>query len=529
MTAPTHTSFSILFILLLGLLIGVSLNPTIAVWAVLGSLLPDLDTPKSAIGRLLRPLAVWLERKYGHRQATHSLMALGLLALVSAPLINLNKFWWLAVLSGYLSHLIVDSTNKSGVPLFFPNPIRAVMPKAVKYRIACGSKAELILVTVVSITACLLLPVNRIGLFKSLHYVLRNTSSAISDYRCWADDYRVYADVKGVFNLSQLKIQSQFEVVGISNLNRLVVYDFRADSIYSVGSDKNANIYPTSIRCIKGEAIDVVTKKVTLKHQLLGHLINHIPQNGRTFITGSVITLDQVILPRDPESYDSIRPLMNRLELRYAMSKQLQDVNLSTLFAISGDLYLRTILPANNHKPLSKRPQTNFAPISHRVGLSQTAASSINRVYTVEMYLHDIRHFGELLISEGQYIKAGDVVAKLNDNNEARLAVEEAKLMLKVQQAEAGETSSLFVTAARLRLKEIQQQRDQYLITSAFNAKILLIKVIAVHNNSLTIAIKLLVNAEESTDAPRPTPNRKPQPPIQQQIPNNDNLLKAAL
>jgi inner membrane protein len=459
MTAPTHTSFSILFILLLGLLISLSFNPTIAVWAVFGALLPDLDTPKSAIGRLLRPLAVWLERKYGHRQATHSLLALGLLSFVTAPLINLKLFWWLALLSGYLSHLILDSLNKSGVPLFFPNPIRAVMPKAAKYRIACGSKAEVILFTVVSLTACLLLPVNRIGLFKSLHYVLRDTNSAISDYRCWADDYRVYADVKGVFNLSQQAIQSQFEVVGISNLNSLVVYDWRADLIYTVGADKNANIYPTSIRCIKGEPIDVVTKKVTLKNQLLGHLINHIPKSGRTFIKGSITTVDQVILQRDPESYESIRPLMNRLEIRYAMSKQLQDVNLSTIFAISGDLYLRTILPASNHNPVSQADfKTNFGLVSNQLRLSQTAAMSTDRVYAVEMYLHDVRHWSELLVSEGQEIKAGDVVAKLNNDNEARLALEEAKLKLQLQQlqAETGETSSLFVTAARLRLTEIQ-------------------------------------------------------------------------
>ncbi len=405
------------------------------------------------------------------------------------------------------------------------------MPKAAKYRIACGSKAEMVLFTVVSITASLILPLNRIGLFKSLHYVLRDTNSAISDYRCWADDYRVYADVKGVFNLSQQPIQSQFEVVGISNLNSLVVYDFRADLIYTVGADKNANIYPQSIRCIKGEPIDVVTKKVTLKNQLLGNLINHIPQSGRTFITGSVTTVDQIILTSDPESYESIRPVMNRLEIRYAMSKQLQDINLSTIFAISGDLYLRTILPANNQNPVSQADfKTDFALVSNQLRLSQTAAISTNRVYAVEMYLNDIRHWGEILVSEGQYIKAGDVVAKLSDHNEAKLALEEAKLKLQIQtlKAEAGETSSLFVTAARLRLTEIQQQRDKCLIYSAFNAKILLISVVAVHNNSLTIALKLLVNAKE-TDAPKPTPNRNPQPPIQKETPKNDNLLQAAL
>ena len=520
MTAPTHTSFGLLFILSLGLLIGVTLNPTIAVFAIVGALLPDIDTPKSALGRLLRPLAVHFERHFGHRQATHSLLALGLLALATAPLIYIQRFWFLALLSGYFSHLIIDTTNKSGVPLFFPSPLRAVMPKAEKYRIASGSKAEIILFTVISITACLLLPLNRLGLFKALHYVLRDTSSAISDYRSWAEEYRVYVDVTGVFNLSQQPIRSQFEVWGISNQNSLVVYDSRAALIYTVGTDKNANIYPKSIRCIKGEPISVVTKKVTLTNQLIGTLINHIPTSGQTFIKGTVKTLDKVILPRDPQTYETIRPSNNQLELRYVDLKQLQEIDVSTIFALSGDLYLRTILPAEKKHHLSPANfNLNFAPVS--IGN--------NRVYTVEMYLQEVRHVSEILVSEGQYIKVGDIVAKLHNSNEATLALEEDKLLQQMQQLrEAGDTSSLFVTAAQLRLTEIRQERQQDNIYSQFNAQVLLIRVVAVHNNSLTLALKLLVNAPE----PEPSDKTRPKPQIEPPKPDTDNhdpLLKATL
>jgi len=518
MTAKTHTSFSLLFLLSLGLLIGITLNPTIALFAIVGALLPDIDTPKSALGRLLRPLAVGLERHFGHRQATHSLLALGLLALATAPLIYIQRLWFLALLSGYFSHLLIDTTNKSGVPLFFPSPLRAVMPKAEKYRIASGSQAEIILCTVIAITAVLLLPINRMGLFKALHYVLRDTSSAIADYRCWAEEYRVYVDVTGVFNLSQQPIQSQFEVLGISNQNSLVVYDSRAALIYTVGTDKNANIYPKSIRCIKGEPISVVTKKVTLKNQLLGNLINYIPKSGQTFIKGTVTTLDKVILPRDPQTYETIRPLINQLELRYADLKQLQEIDVSTIFALSGDLYLRTILRAENKRHLSRNHfNLSFVPVS--IGN--------NRVYTVEMYLQEVRHASEILVSEGQYIKASDLVAKLHNNNEATLALEEKKLLQHLQQLkESGETSSLFVTAAQLRLTEIRQELQKDNIYSQFNAQVLLIRVVAVHNNSLTLAIKLLVNAPEPSDKTRPERQLAPQ---KQDTDNHDPLLKAAL
>jgi hypothetical protein len=378
----------------------------------------------------------------------------------------------------------------------------------------------MILCTVISIAAVLMLPINRLGLFKALHYVLRDTSSAISDYRCWAEEYRVYVDVKGVFNLSQQPIQSQFEVLGISNLNSLVVYDSRAGLIYTVGTDQNANIYPQSIRCIKGEPIAVVTKKVTLKNQLLGNLINHIPESGQTFIKGTVTTLDQVILPRDPQTYETIRPSIHQLELRYVDLKQLQEVDVSTIFALSGDLYLRTILPAENKRHLSRNHfNLSFVPVS--IGN--------NRVYTVEMYLQEVKHVSEILVSEGQYLKASDLVAKLHNNNEAALALEEDKLLKHLQQLkESGETSSLFVTAAQLRLTELRQERRQDHIYSQFNAQVLLIRVVAVHNNSLTLAIKLLVNAPqpESSDKTRPKPQIEPP---KKDTDNHDPLLKATL
>jgi len=187
MKATTHASFGILYILGIGLLLGITLNRAIAVLAILGALLPDIDTPKSLIGRFLRPIAAYIKRKLGHCQATHSLLGLVTLGLITAPLIYANLFWWVALFSGYLSHLLIDAVNKSGVPLFYPSPIRAVMPKPEKWRIAVGTKAETIVFAIILIAVFALFPINRIGLFRALHRMIRDTQSAIADYRTWAN------------------------------------------------------------------------------------------------------------------------------------------------------------------------------------------------------------------------------------------------------------------------------------------------------------------------------------------------------
>ena len=44
--------------------------------AVAGSLLPDIDHPKSWAGRRLRPVSTLIAAVFGHRGVTHSLLAL---------------------------------------------------------------------------------------------------------------------------------------------------------------------------------------------------------------------------------------------------------------------------------------------------------------------------------------------------------------------------------------------------------------------------------------------------------------------
>jgi hypothetical protein len=41
--------------------------------AVLAALIPDVDQPQSALGMIFFPVSRWLNRKYGHRTATHCL------------------------------------------------------------------------------------------------------------------------------------------------------------------------------------------------------------------------------------------------------------------------------------------------------------------------------------------------------------------------------------------------------------------------------------------------------------------------
>lgn len=80
--------------------------------ALLTSLLPDIDHPKSVLGQRLRWLAIPIARAFGHRGFTHSLLAIaGGMALFQ---LDVPRSWPIpadalhAMIIGYFSHLLAD-------------------------------------------------------------------------------------------------------------------------------------------------------------------------------------------------------------------------------------------------------------------------------------------------------------------------------------------------------------------------------------------------------------------------------------
>lgn len=87
--------------------------------AVAGSLLPDVDHPKSWVGRRTRPVSTAIAATLGHRGVTHSAVAvLGLTLLLLGAGYRRGGVSALAV--GYLSHLGADMLTPRGLRLAWP-------------------------------------------------------------------------------------------------------------------------------------------------------------------------------------------------------------------------------------------------------------------------------------------------------------------------------------------------------------------------------------------------------------------------
>jgi len=121
----------------------------------IGGLAPDIDQPTAPLWRNLPiggPIGKIIDKLLGgHRFLTHSLIGLGLFGVLThfvlvfvqpiMPIVNIDVVW-LAFMIGMVSHLIMDTFTKEGVPWLLPVPIKFGIPPIRSLRITSGKAIE---------------------------------------------------------------------------------------------------------------------------------------------------------------------------------------------------------------------------------------------------------------------------------------------------------------------------------------------------------------------------------------------------
>jgi len=139
-TAPTHAAIAIAVAMWTGL------DSTGGALLTLGALLPDLDHPQSAVGRLLLPISIPLHRVCGHRQAVHGLPLWGLVLLCG--------LWWppaAYIGAGALLHVLADCWTISGVQALSPWSERVCVLWRREWRLRTGGRGEVVLLAIAAL------------------------------------------------------------------------------------------------------------------------------------------------------------------------------------------------------------------------------------------------------------------------------------------------------------------------------------------------------------------------------------------
>lgn len=119
-----------------------------------GGLAPDIDQTTAElwgrfrggniVSRLISPLFG------GHRFISHSILGIVLFGFASKMIlqaisgvliVNMDVVWW-AFMIGFVSHLIMDTITRDGVPWLFPIPIRFGVPPFKALRMKTGGLIE---------------------------------------------------------------------------------------------------------------------------------------------------------------------------------------------------------------------------------------------------------------------------------------------------------------------------------------------------------------------------------------------------
>ncbi|MEG0999973.1 MAG: metal-dependent hydrolase [Cellulosilyticaceae bacterium] len=86
---------------------------------LVGSLLPDIDHTKSFLGSRLLLFSKPLNKWFGHRTLTHSLLTVGLLFYSSFAAWGFLPITT-GLFTGCISHILLDSLTNKGVAIFYP-------------------------------------------------------------------------------------------------------------------------------------------------------------------------------------------------------------------------------------------------------------------------------------------------------------------------------------------------------------------------------------------------------------------------
>ena len=226
MIAPTHVALGTAVAMMNGLE-GVQM-----VMMIFGSVVPDIDHPKSFLGKIFSFISIPLHEKYGHRNFIHSICLWGPITLFSY--FFWNPGYWLCM--GVYTHLFIDCFNTSGVRLLSPFTEKTFVLLSYRRRITTGTKAEYVVMVCLWLSAWFAFEIKQLGGLKyAIGYVTGSAQIAREYYLaegeriCYMTGYLRYPN--GAIT------QDKYQVIGSEGPFGLAIWDHRQSKVLHLPLD----------------------------------------------------------------------------------------------------------------------------------------------------------------------------------------------------------------------------------------------------------------------------------------------------
>jgi inner membrane protein len=359
MTAPTHITFGALCYFVTAAVMQWPVTTGAVATAALGSLLPDIDLPTSAVGRPLFPISRALNEQIGHRTLTHSIIGILLLVMILLPLFLLAPLIFWALVVGYFSHLLIDTENKAGIELLYPAKLRAWFFRDERYRITVGSREETILLAVLVV---------------------------FTDFYRFMPNHQVIATVAAIDTISQEEIRGDFLVLGANGNNAIIIK--QDGKLREVGP--SGHLRPERVRLRQGTPHKLVEQEI----EMGGHILQEIEpfvKDQQVWLFGTL----HVVTDKNPlvrvDAFNPIRRSGSTLVMEYATYDDLVTQGFHLTPVEQGTLLLKFALP----------PEASIRPVS--------LTSSQGSVAVFNVKLKDL---ADLAVGLGSTIKKGETLVR---------------------------------------------------------------------------------------------------------------------
>jgi inner membrane protein len=320
------------------------LHWTIILFAILGAVIPDIDHPKSVIGKIFYFISAPIERKYGHRTVTHSFIGWAVFTIIFAFLIlfgiwildivwklgfgywNLAPRWIASFSISYMSHLILDMFNRRGSQLFWPDPSRDVIPKNPKFRPESGSRAEPLIFIILVFLVFLALPISRYGISSSLRWLLATPGAAIEEFKELKT--HSYLEFSGIFQETKEQVEGSAEILDVDKARLVILYN---GNLYTISDELAADIIASHVR-VKRTNVPIKIERREFKDESREYLLSQIPSGA--LVTGTVHLPEgmEIKFPAYASSYKQMEQKGSNLILSYATKEQIEKLALTEYF-----------------------------------------------------------------------------------------------------------------------------------------------------------------------------------------------------
>jgi inner membrane protein len=276
----TYVLFAIALYLLTSWLLRRNVLPLLLVPLCVGAMLPDLDSQRSVLGRLLPPVSRRLETRLGHGQQWHSLAACLLIALITAPIAAAVRIeTWLLIPVGFASHLVLDTLTPEGVMLFWPLSHRrySLLGGVVSSE---GSSSERKLAAGLTIVVAVLLFLVDIGPPPPPQVVALSYQQTLERYYSMRGRNLVFACVEGSWQATGRRISARFEVLNASG-SSFVMLDRYDGRVFSAGREASDNLYLDRITLEAGASTRIKPVELHLEGHALTEALPVVYQMQR--------------------------------------------------------------------------------------------------------------------------------------------------------------------------------------------------------------------------------------------------------